>query len=94
MDIPEKRGLVEKAIEQGNGILNMSPAWVARTFLASGRRMGLPEAAYEAGPRGTFSERWLAATNKADNEVSVADEGRAFVVVDGRKTSPSRKRSR
>ena len=86
MDNNEKLRLVEKAIERGNGILRMSPAWVARTFLASGRRMGLPEAAYDAGPRGTFSERWLAATNKADNAVSVEDEGLAYLVVDGQKT--------
>jgi len=85
MDTGQKRKLVEQAIEKGNGILRMSPAWVARTFLDSGRRMGLPEAAYAVGPRGTFSERWLAATNKADNEVSVGDEGLAYIVVDGQK---------
>lgn len=86
MDTDQKRKLVEEAIAEGNGILRMSPAWVARTFLASGRRMGLPDAAYDVRPRGTLSERWLAATNKADNEVSVEDEGLAYLVVDGRKT--------
>lgn len=86
METDQKRKLVEKAIAEGNGILRMSPAWVARTFLASGRRMGLPDSAYDVGPRGTLSERWLAATNKADNEVSVEDEGLAYLVVDGQKT--------
>jgi hypothetical protein len=86
VDIHSKRELVNQAIEQGNGILRMSPAWVARTFLASGRRMGLPESAYDVGPRGTLSERWLAPTNQADNAVKVDYEGLAYLVVDGQKT--------
>ena len=86
MDTGQKRKLVEHAIEQGNGILRLSPAWVARNFLASGRRMGLPETAYDVGPRGTLAERWLAATNQADNEISVEDEGLAYIDMDGQKT--------
>jgi hypothetical protein len=54
------RRLVEDALAQGNGILRLKPAWVARTFLPPGRRMGLPESQYALGPRGAICERWLA----------------------------------
>ena len=57
----EKKILVEKALEKGNGILNLKPAWVARDFLPPGRRLGLKEEEYEVGKRGWISERWLGA---------------------------------
>jgi hypothetical protein len=49
MEAKQKRSIVENAIEEGNGILRLSPAWVARDFLDSGRRLGLPEDAYDVG---------------------------------------------
>jgi len=85
MEIEPRRKIVEKAIEKGNGILNLSPAWVARTFLDSGRRLGLPDSSYDLGERGTISERWLAATNKADNAVGPEDEGLSYIADDGQK---------
>jgi hypothetical protein len=60
----------------------MSPAWVARDFLPPGRRLGLPEDAYELGARGAICERWLASTTKADNRVGPADEGLSYVALD------------
>ena len=33
----EKRTILEKELEKGNGILNLKPAWVARDFLPPGK---------------------------------------------------------
>jgi hypothetical protein len=71
--------IVDKAIEEGNGVLRLDPAWVARSFLAPGRRLGLDESQYELGERGGICERWIASTTKADNKVSVPDEGLSFL---------------
>jgi len=78
----KKRILVEKALEEGNGILNLKPAWVARDFLPPGRRLGLKEEEYEAGERGWISERWLASVTKADNAVGPQDEGLSYLTVE------------
>jgi hypothetical protein len=85
MEAKQKRSIVENAIEEGNGILRLSPAWVARDFLDSGRRLGLPEDAYDVGERGMICERWFGATNTADNPIGAADEGLAYIVIDGEK---------
>jgi len=79
----KKRILVEKALEGGNGILNLKPAWVARDFLPPGRRLGLKEEEYDAGERGWISERWLASTTKADNAVGPEDEGLSYLALEG-----------
>ena len=62
-------GIVEKALADGNGILRLRPAWVARDFLPPGRRLGLPEAEVDVGERGAICERWLASVTRADNRV-------------------------
>ena len=77
------RAQVEKALAAGNGILRLEPAWVARDFLPPGRRLGLPEAAYAVGERGWICERWLASTTRADNRISLADEGLSYVAAEG-----------
>jgi len=78
------RELVEKAIEKSNGILRLEPAWVARTFLPPGRRLGLKESEYEQGPRGGICERWLASTTTADNEIRIPDEGLSYIALDSK----------
>lgn len=78
------RPIVEKAIEQFNGILPLEPAWVARDFLPAGRRFGLPDNEYALGPRGGISERWLASTTEADNRVKVPDEGLSVLALEGK----------
>jgi len=75
----EIREIVEKALEKGNGILNLEPAWVARDFLPPGRRLGLAEEAYDVGERGFICERWLASVTKADNAVGPEDEGLSYL---------------
>jgi len=76
------RATVEKAIEKGNGILRLEPAWVARDYLPPGRRFRLPEEQFELGERGGICERWLASTTKADNPVGVPNEGLSFLALE------------
>jgi hypothetical protein len=76
------RGLTEQLISATNGVLRLDPAWVARDWLPPGRRLGLPEAAYDVGERGFICERWLGSTTHADNRVGPADEGLSYVVDD------------
>ena len=78
----KRKVLVEKALEEGNGILNLKPAWVARDFLPPGRRLSLKEEEYEVGRRGWISERWLASVTKADNAVGPNDEGLSYLAIE------------
>jgi hypothetical protein len=73
------RAIVEKALENGNGTLNLSPAWVARDFLPPGKRLGLKEKEYNVGKRGYICERWLASVTNADNAVGPEDEGLSYL---------------
>lgn len=83
MTTERKRDLVEKALADGDGILRLEPAWVARDFLPGGHRLGLPEDAYALGERGEICERWLASTTKADNRVGPPDEGLSYLALEG-----------
>jgi hypothetical protein len=74
------RDLTERLLADGNGILALEPAWVARDFLPPGRRLGLPEDGYDVGERGAICERWLGSTTRADNRVGPDDEGLSGVV--------------
>ncbi len=78
-----QRATVEKALEKGNGILRLDPAWVARDFLPAGRRLGLKDEEYAVGERGYICERWLGSTTKADNRLGPPDEGLSYVVTEG-----------
>jgi hypothetical protein len=69
-----------RLLAEGNGVLRCDPAWVARDFLPPGRRLGLPEDAYDVGERGAICERWLASTTAADNRVGPDDEGLSHLV--------------
>ncbi len=71
--------LIENEIEKNNGILRLAPAWVARNFIPPGKRLGLPEDRYNLGARGGICERWIGSTTRADNKVSVPDEGLSFI---------------
>jgi len=78
----ELRKIVEKALEKGEGILCLKPAWVARDFLPPGRRLGLEEREYEVGERGFICERWLASVTKADNRIGPPDEGLSYLALE------------
>ncbi|MGO9409420.1 MAG: hypothetical protein ACLQCB_01565 [Spirochaetia bacterium] len=84
------RSTVEKALEQGKGILRLAPNWVPRSFCVPGRRIKLHPADYYAygGERGGIDERWFSSTTPADNGPKTSpNEGLSFVVLeDGGRT--------
>jgi hypothetical protein len=83
MAVDARRDSVARALSEGDGILRLEPAWVARDFLPPGRRLGLPDTAYDLGERGAICERWLASTTQADNRVGPAGEGLSFLALPG-----------
>ncbi len=78
------RKIIERAIVEGDGILELEPAWVARDFLPPGKRLGLGEADYDVGDRGFICERWLASVTKADNAIGPEDEGLSYLKLDSK----------
>jgi len=77
------RNKIENALEQGKGILRLSPTWVPRVFCVPGRRIKLHPDDYYAlgGERGGIDERWFSSTTPADNGPKTApNEGLSFVV--------------
>lgn len=83
MAVEAMQDLLEGVLAEGNGILRLEPAWVGRDFLPAGRRLGLPEDAYDLGERGFMAERWLASTTRADNVIGPDDEGLSYLALDG-----------
>lgn len=75
--------IVLNALEKGNGVVRLAPAWVPRVFLTPGRRLKLaPSDVYALGiERGGIDERWLASTTRADNPGAPEDEGLSYIVV-------------
>ena len=46
----ENKGIAQKALEQGKGILRLAPTWVPRSFCVPGRRIKLhPDDYYVLG---------------------------------------------
>jgi hypothetical protein len=81
--MPEEAArLLDRMLAAGGGVLRLEPTWVARDFLPPGRRLGLPEDAYDVGERGFICERWLGSTTKADNRVGPPDEGLSHLADD------------
>ena len=77
------RADIERAMEQGQGVLRLAPNWVPRSFCVPGRRIKLhPDDYYALGAeRGGIDERWFASTTPADNgPLTGPDEGMSFVV--------------
>jgi len=77
------QSLLNRAMEQGRGILRLAPVWVPRVFCVPGRRIKLhPDDYYVLGnARGGLDERWLASTTPADNgPLTAPDEGLSWVV--------------
>lgn len=83
MVVDARRDVVGRALSAADGILRLEAAWVARDFLPPGRRLGLPEDAYELGDRGATCERWLGSTTEADNQVGPEGEGLSYLALDG-----------
>lgn len=75
--------IIEKAFEQGQGVLRLAPNWVPRSFCVPGRRIKLhPDDYYVlGGERGGIDERWFSSTTPAKNGPLTGEfEGLSFVV--------------
>lgn len=75
--------LARRAMESGQGVLRLAPAWVPRAFCRPGRRLRLhPQDYYACGlERGGIDERWMASTTRADNGPGAPeDEGLSWVL--------------
>ncbi len=80
-----KKSYLEKAMDQGQGVLRLAPAWVPRSFCRPGKRIKLhPNDYYVLGlERGAIDERWLSSTTKAENgPLTSPDEGLSYIVSD------------
>ena len=85
MKTAEKISIAKKALEQGQGVLRLSPTWVPRSFCVPGRRIKLhPDDYYVlGGQRGGIDERWLSSTTPAKNgPLTGENEGLSGVVFD------------
>jgi len=75
----------ERAMNQGEGIVRLAPAWVPRVFCIPGRRIKLHPDDYWAlgSQRGGIDERWFASTTPADNgPLTGKDEGLSQIVLE------------
>src|ERR1700712_2696914 len=71
------------ALEQGKGILRLTPTWVPRSFCVPGRRIKLhPDDYYVlGGQRGGIDERWLSSATPAKNgPLTGENEGLSAIV--------------
>ena len=79
------RRTAETALNVGEGILHLAPAWVPRSFCRPGQRIRLhPDDYFALGlQRGGIDERWLSSTTPADNGPGTPEnEGLSYVVFD------------
>jgi hypothetical protein len=77
----DTRDAVHRLIQESDGLLRLRPAWVSRIFLPPGKRLGLPDEAYDAGERGYITERWIASTTEAENPILTPNEGLSYLDV-------------
>lgn len=78
--------LASRALDQGQGIVRLTPTWVPRSFCVPGRRIKLHPHDYYAlgGERGGIDERWFASTTPADNgPLTSENEGLSHIIVEG-----------
>ncbi|MCI0332263.1 MAG: hypothetical protein L0228_03430 [Planctomycetes bacterium] len=78
-------GVLERALNAGDGLLRLTPTWVPRSFLHPGKRIKLhPDDWYAYGAhRGGIDERWFSSTTEAANEGRVWHEGLSFCEFEG-----------
>ena len=77
--------VASKALDQGQGVLRLTPTWVPRSFCIPGRRIKLhPDDYYSLGSnRGGIDERWFSSTTPADNgPLTSKNEGLSHLVVE------------
>lgn len=77
------RAIIQKALEQGKGVVRLAPNWVPRSFCRPGRRLRLhPDDYFALGTeRGGIDERWFSSTTPADNGPGTPEnQGLSFIV--------------
>lgn len=79
METKKIRSRVLGELDRNGGLLAMKPCWVTRDFLPPGKRLGLSEAEYDAGKRGSVCERWIVSETKADNTIDTPHEGQSYI---------------
>lgn len=86
VDVDNVAGILDRALDAGEGLLRLTPTWVPRSFLHPGRRLKLhPDDLYAYGAdRGGIDERWFASTTEAANDGRVWHEGLSFCSFEGR----------
>jgi hypothetical protein len=80
--------MIERALAEGEGILQLAPCWVPRSFLMPGGRLKLDTRdLYALGAhRGGIDERWFSSTTHAANGPGTPeDEGLSYIAFDGKK---------
>jgi hypothetical protein len=79
--------ILARALDAGDGLLRLTPAWVPRDFLHPGKRIKLaPSDWYAMGVhRGGIDERWFASTTEAANNGRAPDEGLSYCVFEGQR---------
>ncbi|HJQ78643.1 MAG TPA: hypothetical protein VJ828_01745 [Lacipirellulaceae bacterium] len=78
-------GVLDRALDAGEGLLRLTPTWVPRSFLHPGKRIKLHADDWYAygAHRGGIDERWFASTTEAANEGRVWHEGLSFCQFEG-----------
>ncbi len=78
-----KRNFIDRALNEGKGVVRLAPNWVPRSFCRPGRRLRLhPDDYFSLGlARGGIDERWFSSTTPADNGPGTPpDEGLSYIV--------------
>ncbi|MDR3488196.1 MAG: hypothetical protein P4M05_25275 [Bradyrhizobium sp.] len=75
----QMRKRILRELDRNGGLLPTKPCWVARSFLPPGRRLGLSEAEYDAGERGSICERWIVSETEVKNAVVLPHEGQSWI---------------
>jgi len=81
----DKASIASRALEQGKGIVRLTPTWVPRSFCVPGRRIKLhPDDYYVlGGQRGGIDERWFSSTTPAKNgPLTGENEGLSAIIVE------------
>lgn len=82
------QSLIAEALDAGQGIVQLAPCWVPRSFLMPGGRLKLdPRDLYALGAhRGGIDERWFSSTTHAANGPGTPeDEGLSYISFKGQK---------
>ena len=77
--------IIDRALNQGNGVVRLVPNWVPRAFCRPGRRLRLhPDDYFALGTeRGGIDERWFSSTTPADNGPGTPEnQGLSFIVTE------------